>query len=634
MNNRVIMLWLLLVALFWVGASAIAAKPLELSNSFDNQQKVKQSWHLEQADIVSVISQVSELTGKNFIIDPRVTGKVTIVANTPLSKAEIYQVFLSVLQTLGFSAVPAEGAIKIVPSSDANMMNSAVANSSNPGVGEELVVRVVIVSNATAAQVVPILRPLLPQWAHISAYNQGNTIILSGAAANVSRLVTVIREIDEAADDKPDLVALQNANAMQISNLLNTMENANRYSGRPKAVIVADEASNRILLSGDKIARMRMRVLISQLDQSSSRKNFGDTAVIPLHYLNAKTIAPILSKIAESNLAQSTVGDQSGLKSFSHIEAEEDTNSLVVTAPNRIIQSINSVIQRLDVRPAQVLIQALIVELSESDSKKFGIEWGLAGADESAQVDNREFLPGVGILRKGRFKALVAAIEGMSDANVLSTPTVVVMNNKKAVFNVGKQVSIQTTESGPIGGTTSEGIPLTTSTFKQEDVGLKLDVKPQINRNSAVLLTVEQHDGSLQNPDNPTTTPIINKSDISTTVMVNSGDTLVIGGLISNDYTDSVNKTPLLGDIPLIGEMFTYRDKHVEKKKLMVFIHPVVLRTPLDGTNVTDKNYNEIRRLQVNWENPWRPRQDDPSERVLPVNQHALHLPDPFDDEA
>lgn len=624
-----IALFYLTIALPMLG---LAAKPLPFNKNIDiqikKQQTAKQRWHLEQADITSVIAQVSELTDKSFIIDPRVTGKITVISHKALSKEEIYQVFLSALQTLGYAAVPSGNAIKIIPNMNANTQATMVSDPAHPGKGAEMAVRVITIHNATAAQMIPILRPLLPQWSHVSAYAPANTLIIAGRVDNIKRLVKIIKEVDDAADQRSDLITLHHANAAQVAHMLNAMQSRNQMMGRPRAMVIPDERTNRVVLSGDKLARMRLRVLVTQLDQPSSNQSFGNTEVLSLHYLNAKTVAPLLNKIAKADVMH-TVGSNN-IKIDTYVEAELDTNSVVVTAPRSVIKNIKAIVNRLDVRPAQVLVEALIVELNESDTKKLGIEWSVAGPGESPAHDIRGFQPGMGVIRKGRFEALVAAIQGTSGANVLSTPTVVVLNNKKASFNIGKQVSIQSTESGPIGASTAAGVPLTTSTFKQQDVGLKLDVKPQINSRDSVLLDIEQHDGSLQNPENPTTTPIINKSDITTTVMINSGDTLVLGGLISNNLTNSVNKTPLLGDIPVVGELFTYRDKRLERKKLMVFIHPVILHHPLDGTRITENKYRYIRNLQVNMQNPWRKHRDDPAERVLPPSHNTLQLPKPF----
>lgn len=623
-------------------------------------------WNLQNANIKSVIAEVAKETGKNFIVDPRVSGQVSLISTTPLPPKALYKVFLAMLQTYGFAAINHGKTISIVPDVAATQYTSPVASKKHPGSGSQIVVRVIPVQNVSATQLVSILRPLMPQWASISAYPPTNFLLVSGTAENITRLVNIVNRIDIKSDNDVTMIPLQNANAKQVVKIVTNLQSSSETNGGSTAqvAIEADNRTNSIILSGARLARLRTSVIISQLDQPSARDQ-GTTQVIFLHYLSAKKIAPILDKIARGQSSITNGGDNSSdtdsskatssntsssssdsssksgndISNLMNVLPEQDDNAIVITAPKAMMENLKAIISQLDIRPLQVYVQAIIVELDASSLEKLGFQFGtfMSSSDSTNpsitgdSSSNSPFSggPGVGVIRNGHFSALAAAIKGLSGADILSEPTIMVQNNKKAQFSSGKQVPVQQSQEGTGNIEPSSGVPQTYTTYNQEDVGLKLTVTPQINDSDSVQLAIDQINASLQNPDNPTTTPIVNKAVIKTSVLVNSGDILVLGGLMSNNMTTNTFSTPILGRIPIIGNLFRYKSHELEKKDLMVFLRPVIVRTPLDGTNITNSKYKSIRKLQLAWKYNSADT-DSPVDRLLPPRALDLKLPPPF----
>ena len=632
-------------------------------------------WNLENADIRSVINEVSQETGKNFVIDPRVSGQVNLVSTKPLPPDALYKVFLTMLEVYGFSAIDSGNIVQIVPDLSAPQINTPLATPDHPGVGSEVVVRVIPIKYISSTQLVPILRPLLPQWSIISAYPPSNLLIASGGAANLQRIIDIIQRIDVISNNDLSVIPLKNANAGQIVKILKDLQSSTQINGGSTATVAIDEDSrtNSVILSGNEAERLRMSVIITQLDTPSTADR-GHTQVVFLYYLKAKKLAPILDKILKGQSSQqnspntpsqsspygsyNSRGNGNGsdnsdsssddISNLTSVLPEDDDNALIINASASAMQSLKAIIQQLDVRPEQVYVQAIIVQLNESSLEKLGVQWGsfMNGGSSSTVSTSGGIVTtnsgggltgdfaggtGVGVIQRGNFAALAAAIKGLSGADVLSEPSIMVQNNQKASFNVVTQVSVQNSQQGSLGGgTNSQGVPETLSTFDREDVGLKFTVTPQINHGRSVQLLISQENGTLQNPTNPGTTPLVNKSMIKTSVLVNSDDILVLGGFISNNMTTSTYKTPLLGDIPILGHLFSYTSHDLEKEDLMIFLRPVIVSTPLDGTNVTDDKYKYIRNLQLKWRYD-SANIDTPNERVLPPRQFNLPLPLPFD---
>lgn len=624
-------------------------------------------WNLQDADILSVINEVSQDTGKNFVVDPRVNGKITLVSSKPLRRGEVYQVFLSVLGLLGYSAIPSGNVVKIVPNMESGELATAVSSRNHPGKGDEVVVRVVPLENVTAAQMIPVLRPMLPQWSNIASYAPGNVLIVLGRASNLDRIMEVIQDVDKASSNNIQMIPLHHASAQQVATVLNNLQNAARASGEAPSVSVAvDERSNSVLLGGPKAARLRMRVLISQLDATASSPS-GNTEVVYLRYLEAKTLAPLLGKIAQnilgkdkgasfdastaiSNTATNASGaspdaskDTGSTTNLTSIQAEPNTNAVVITAPPALMSALKAVIAKLDIRPAEVLVEAIIAEIDETNLRSLGIQWGgspqdginLSGAsaEGKAVTSFPTFGAGVvGIMPSTQIHAVLSALENQNGVDILSTPSVVVLDNQKASIEIGQDVPYQTgsyttpNSAGATSGTTVQPF----NTFQSKPVTLKLDVTPQINLGTSVRLKIALKNDTLQNPQNPGVNPIINTSKISNSVIINSDDVLVLGGLISNANNENINKVPILGDMPIIGKLFQQKTRNVSKKNLMVFIKPVIMHGGDESNIISQMKYDTMRRTQANFRDDLTDLSKKQAETRLPPWRNKKDLPSPF----
>ncbi len=612
-------------------------------------------WNLQDADILSIINEVSQETGKNFVVDPRVNGKITLISSKPIAKDEVYDVFLSILGALVYSAIPSNGVINIVPNIESAEMAARVATDKAPGKGQEVVVRVIPLENISATQVIASIRPLLPQWSNISAYAPGNVLILTGRAGNLRRIIQLIQEVDKTTNNTIEVIPLHHASATQVSTVLSNLQNAARATGEGQGLSIAvDERSNNIILSGTKAARIKMRLLISQLDAPAT-VGAGNTEVVYLRYLKAKEMAPLLSRVAlnmmgknsSDNSAASPTQAVTGASKNSaantaqtNIQAELSTNALIVTAPTSIMQALKSVIARLDVRPAQVLIEAVIAEIDEGDIKNLGIQWGTltqpgnlsSFSPADGELPTNFPIPGagnIGIIPNIQIRAVLSILENINGANILSTPSIVVLDNHKASIEVGQDVPQQTGSFSTPPTTGGQISPF--NTFDRRRVTLQLDVVPQINLGNAVRLGITLKNDSLRNPDNPGTNPLINISKIKNDVIVNSDNVLVLGGLISNTLNENINKVPLLGDIPLLGLAFQQKSRSLSKKILIVFIKPIILRNAEEGTVITHTKYDAIRQTQINEPREFKKIGKQVPPNVLPPWGSSVELPRPFE---
>ncbi|HAU3498391.1 TPA: type II protein secretion LspD [Legionella pneumophila] len=645
-------------------------------------------WNLRNADIRAVIAEVSRITGKNFVIDPRVQGKVSIVSSTPLSSRELYQVFLSVLQVSGYAAIPNGEIIKIIPNIDAKTQSpDLLSGMKSPPRGDDMMVAVIPVHYVPSEQLVPVLRPLMPQWSSVSAYAPSNMLILSGRANNIKSLAEIIKQVDSSSANGIDMVRLHHALAMDVANTLKDLVKTQPGIGsRTQITIAADDRSNSILVSGSKTDRIRLRMLILKLDKDSSTGVNSNTQVVYLNYLRAEDLVPILAGIAQANFSgnvgttigtitrpaldstnpasslanTSADGQSSSLSSTStssapmnasgatanttsastqnegstkptvQIIGEPNTNSIILNAPASIIRILKTVISQLDIKPAQLLIEALVAEVDEKDVNNLGIEWG-----SNQQTGNpKDFRPGFAIInsktRIDDFQAQIYALAREQRANILSTPSVVVLDNRQAKILIGKQVSIATTSYPNNAGGTTTASPFTT--FDRVNVALHLYVRPQITRGQGIQLQIDQgndtFDPATATTDN-TTTPTFNISSIVTSVHVESGDIVVLGGLIQDSIGNDNNKLPILGDIPGIGRLFQRNIRNRDKRVLMVFIKPIILRNERDNLHVTGEKYNYVRQYQLDWIRSQEAFEQTDDETVLPPLTQG-NLPVPF----
>ena len=645
---------LLLGVFFLLESFAIAAPATLLANPPSVSPSSTGSlrlWNLQDADILSVINEVSQETGKNFVVDPRVSGKISLVSSKPLRKEEVYQVFLSVLGLLGYSAIPSGNVIKIVPNMESAEQAIALASKQSPGKGDEVVVRVVALDNISATQLMPIIRPMLPQWSNVATYSPGNVLILLGRATNLERIIKVIQDVDRAANNGIQIIPLHQAQAGQVAMVLNNLQAAARLAGEmPSISIAVDERSNSILLSGPKLQRLRISMLIAQLDAPSSTPS-GNTEVIYLRYQEAKTFAPLLGKIAQNiigkdngaryNTSYSGSGSSGTASStketntnFTNIQAEPSSNAVIITAPPMLMQALKSVISKLDIRPAQVLVEAIIAEIDESNLKSLGIQWGSVTPDNNVQPSNviTDF-PNlgagvVGIMPHVQIRSVLSLLQNQNGVDILSTPQIVVLDNQKATIEIGQMVP---TQNGSYASSNGVGTVTPFTTFDYKNVTLKLDVTPQINLGSSVLLKLKLKNDTLQNPQNPGPLPLINTSAINNAVIINSDDVLVLGGLMSNSNNENINKVPILGDLPIVGTAFQQKAVRQQKRTLMVFIKPIIFQSSDNAMTITETKYNAIRTIQANFRDELQNIGREPLKTLLPPWKNSKDLPKPFE---
>jgi len=614
--------------------------------------------NLKEADIQVLIATVSEITGKNFIIGPNVSGKVTVVSARPMKPDEIYDVFLSVLRVHGYAAIQSGSMIKIVPEAMAQQDGTGGLDGTRGHESDELITQIVPVKHISATELVPILRPLMPQGAQLIAHSGSNSLVISDRAGNVGRIVSIIQRIDTVSDAGVEVIPLQHASAAEVARIISqlTESKAAELSGDASRVF-ADERTNSILLSGGKGGRLRMRALVTHLDTPVN--NGGDTQVVYLSYASAKDLVPILQGVAATLTGEPSQAHACGAanaaagangaaapasadptRSSTTIQAHEEDNALIISAPPAVFRSLQLVIRQLDIRRAQVLIEAVIAEVADETANELGVQWQFPIGDKAHAIGGTNFTgnspgnniltatsalnaatPGISVgngLNIGYFDtitiagkkllslgALVSALQSNGKNNILSTPSVMTLDNQEAMIKVAQEVPFltgsYTTNTGGNGSTAanSSGIGNPFQTIQRKDVGLTLKVTPHINSGDSVRLDIHQEVSNLLPPVQGAVDLVTNKREVQTTVMVKNDSLLVLGGLISDNVKDSVQKVPALGDIPLIGNLFRYRSNDHAKQDLMIFLHPRILRDAATEASVSQEKYNYIRTEQV-----------------------------------
>ncbi|MCG5512388.1 type II secretion system secretin GspD [Ectothiorhodospira shaposhnikovii] len=610
--------------------------------------------NFRDVDIQALINYVSEETQTNFIVDPRVRGRVTLVSGRPVSRAELYEIFLSVLRVHGFAAVQTDGVIKLVPDAIAKQAEVPTASERSPLQGDEYVTRVISVTHVDAAQLVPILRPLIPQSGHLAASPESNTLVISDTAANVNRLVGIIGRIDQESREDMEVIPLQHAAAAEVARIISTMEGAEgRQRPGSRLQVMADERTNSILLSGDPKRRIPVRAVISHLDIPMEG---GNTRVIYLRYAKAEDVAEVLRGLAASMEAAGGGGAGAGRGGSIHVQAHESTNAVVISAPPDVIRDMRAVIQQLDVRRAQVLVEAIIAEVSTERARELGVQWGigserdgvgiinfgssgsglyqltrgfLAGGTDLPSLGDGLTLGGIGQSGGTTIATLIRALAGDSASNILSTPSLLTMDNEEAEIIVGQNVPFRS-------GRAIEQSGQAFDTIQRQDVGVKLTVRPQINEGNAVKLEIEQEVSQVapRISGQDAADLITNKRSLRTSVMVDDGQMVVLGGLIDDVLVQTRNKVPGLGDIPGLGRLFRYDTSSKEKRNLMVFLHPVIIRDHNDMTGQTAAKYNYIRAEQLRSRAQGVLMMPDDTVPVLPDWEALLHLPPPFEASA
>jgi general secretion pathway protein D len=591
------------------------------------------TFNFNDVDIRTVIRSVAKVTGRNFVIDPKVKGQVTIISSQSMDDQDMYGAFLSALQVNGFAAVEADGVTKIIPDAEAKQqMPGVYTDSVPPKPSDRSVTTIYKLQHIEAEKLVAILRPLISPQSYIAAHSESNTLIIADRAANIDRILKIVKRIDKGGSGELEIVKLEYAGAGDvvgvIEGLWQDVQKKGVQQGRLK--LIADERTNSILLSGEESDLLRAKALIAHLDTPVELE--GATQVVFLRYAKAKDIVSILRGVDEDKKGKGPKQVNVG-EAKVNIQADENTNALIITAPPAEMKTLQSVIRKIDIRRTQVLIEAIIAEVSTSKGAELGVQWrstDINDTDQKGAIGGTNFggtaggginvlsspdaltsLGGLSGLNIGYMNgtttilgkeilnlgALVTALASNGDSNILSTPSLVTLDNEEAKIVVGANVPFATGSYTSTGSTNPEN-PFTT--YERQDVGLKLKVTPQINEGYTIRLDIEHEISSLSSATNDTNIGLqtTKTRSIQTSVMVENGHILVLGGLISDDVQEIVQKVPILGSIPLLGWLFRYTKTTHNKQNLMVFLRPTILRDQNTSSRITFDKYDFMRRRQ------------------------------------
>lgn len=632
-----------------------------------NQQFITPNF--KDVDLGNIVEAVSSVTGKTFVVSPQVRAQVTILSSTPMSPAAFYEAFLSILQVHGFAAVPSGNIIKIIPDSNIRAMPANDLPELVSGSSDEVVTQVISLKNVSAAQLLSSLRPLVAQNGHMAVHAAANMLIVTDRANNVSRILRIIQRIDQAGDDSIDVVPLENASAAEIVRVLNTLNTgaAQPDAAVLSAKVVSDDRTNSILITGEKSQRLRIKTLIAHLDTPRSG---GETEVRYLRYADAEKLAGKLKEQVQGLVAAAgapaAAGGGAGAATADRsvsIWADVQNNALVITAPLKVRKQITAIVDKLDFRRAQVKVEAILVEMSFEKSSELGFNWivgpgtgndGIAPIGIFNQAVGGTTIGQIGAaalaVRQGRtttttdtggttttttgnpalgsvasaipsgvtigggrindggvnFVALLRALRGDGHTNIISTPSIITLDNEEAKIEVAQEVPFLTGQysnagTGGTGGQTGLVNPF--QTIQRQKVGTILKITPQINEGDSVMLKIDQEASSLAQGTQGAVDLITNTRKFTTKVLVEDGGMIVIGGLVQDDLTEGENRVPILGSIPLIGELFKTRNVSKKKTNLMVFIHPTILRDGVQTAFETNAKYNSLRQEQLNYKN-------------------------------
>ncbi|CAG0964669.1 Secretin GspD 2 [Burkholderiales bacterium] len=600
------------------------------------------------AEVEAVIKAVGEITGRNFLIDPKVKGTISIISNQPVARSLVYPTLLSALRLQGFAAVEGEGIVKIVPEADARLH----APTGKPALrGESLVTKVYTLRNESAAQMVGVLRPLVPANNPINAFPGTNSLVVTDYADNIKRIEQIIEAVDRAGNGEPVLVPLKNASAADLAPTLAKVFAENGPAGTAidpaqRVTIVPELRSNSLILRSDNPAKLaRVKALATELD--TPMRAGGNVHIVYLRNAEATRVAQTLRGVltgsadapalasspaaAGSAAAGSSVVATSGAAksgaSFSTggvtIHADTASNALIIAAPEAIYNNLRAVVEKLDVRRAQIHVEALVVEVTSDKAAEFGIQWqtldNLATSNGTQAIGGTNFgargsgqniidiagnigaagqglnigvvrgqvtLPGIGTI--ANLGVLARALETQASANILSTPSLLTLDNEEAKIVIGQNVPFITGQYAQTGSATT---PTPFQTIERRDVGLTLKVRPQVTEGGTVRLAIYQEVSNVLDKSNVAGV-ITNKRSLESTVLVDDGQVVVLGGLIQDSFIDADDKVPLLGDAPLIGSLFRYETRKRSKTNLMVFLRPQVLRSAASGQGVTADRYD------------------------------------------
>jgi len=612
-----------------VGSDLMAAEP--------KVSVPEQTWtvNFKDTDIVEVAKFVQEVTGKPFIVDPKVRGPIRVIATKPLNKKDLYDLFLAVLDVHGFTAFESDGVVRIIVNREAR--NLPIPTEQNIKSRDDgYITQIIQLNNISAAKVLAAIRPLVPQYSHVSAYEPSNALIISDTRANIARINDLILQMDKAAVLATDVVQLRYAQAVDVVAMITQLEkpDPNRGVTTSPPVVVADKRINAVIISGDEMSRQRIKGVVESLDRPQSKNS--NVRVVYLKYAKAVDVAKVLTSMSQGQNQGAKPGE--GANAQTNVQADEATNSVLITADGDNMRSLIAVVDQLDIRRAQVLVEAIIVEVQGTLDKQLGLQWlfsdtkngfGSSVVDKSpiaalgieastaklgATQGERDTasaklalglasIPGqtFGVARLGtqtNFMGLVNMLQNNGDTNVLSTPSLLTTDNTKAKISIGQKIPFRTGNVIPSGGATQQSYLSSIAPINRESVGISLEVTPHINDGDSLIMDIKQEVSGLSNKDSPEG-PITDERKIDTQILVSDGQTVVLGGLIKDEVQVSSSRVPLLGSIPVLGKLFRNDSSSKVKTNLLVFIRATVIRDDKTLEGATAEKYKLIRDAEL-----------------------------------
>ena len=589
----------------------------------------------QQTDIREFIAQIATITGDTFILDPKIknAGSIRVISSKPMTKSEVYDVFLQVLNANDFAVIPKGKNLKsIVANTSAKSTGNDFSLGDRP-MNATMVTQVIALHSVSAIEVIPIIRPLIATYGHAAASASGNAVVISDLKDNVNRITRLVHELDDASNNDYEVFKLKHAWVSDVAKIIQETLTKTRSTLPTDIQVIADERSNRLVIKGNSRKRERVRKLVQTLDQEGIRQS--STRVIFLRHADAKNIADILTEASknlqdtqknagaqkstpqsnQSTLPGSSSGSsgtqgKSSLAANIFIKADESTNSLVMIAEPNTLKELEDLVRQLDVRRAQVLIEAAVVEISGDTGETLGIQWGIAGTNATqgtsgnsggnssrsitgAILANESIGLGTVALRNSNFGVLVSALSSKTNTNLLSTPSLLTLDNEEAELSVGQEVPFQT---GSYTNNSGSGNPFTTT--ERKPVGLTLKVTPHVGDGSTMRLEIEQEISKLipnSHVTLGTSDVVTDRRKLKATIIVDNAQTVVMGGLLQDDVKQIENRVPFLSRIPYLGHLFRYTNNVREKKNLMLFIKPTIIRSSESLTGVTRDKYNSFR---------------------------------------
>ena len=629
--------------------------------------------NLKDTEIQEFIQFVADVTGTTIVVDPSVKGKVKVISSKPVSKSELYDLFLSILDVHGYTAVRTGNVIRIIQNKDARSSPVEVLEGGDGLSNDEYVTQVIRLENVSAAKLIPVLRPLVPQQAHMAAYAPSNAIIISDVRSNINRILEVIDRMDQSAVRTTEVIKLRYAVAEDVVQMLQTLEKKNKGEGAEadeEVTLVADKRTNSVVVTADELNGQHIKDLVSYLDTPLEQS--GNVKVIYLEYANAKEVAEVLTRVMQNITRMDETGDRKrSTDSNSTIEADEGTNALIITADADEMAALEAVIARLDIRRAQVLIEAIIVEMDVNEGQELGLQWlfandsgvfgsnissstaqrnqnaaianailGESGANEDISVGtlagSLSQVPGTtlgwGVVDSDLSMAVILnALEKQGNSNILSTPSLLTLDNEEAYITVGQNVPFITGSYSNTGGANTVQNPF--QTIERENVGITLKVTPQVNEGDSVVLDIVQEISSLTGTVLSASDLITNERKIETKVLASDGDVIILGGLVRDDVQDSEQGVPILMDIPLLGRLFRNDVVNVTKQNLLVFIRPSIVRDQEALRGATAEKYRYIQEQQMERRARGLMFLDDGNLPVLPTWEEQIQqLPEVADE--